>query len=219
MKRVVLAGASALAIVMMMGAANAADLPVRREMPTKAPLYSAPYNWTGFYLGINAGGSFGRSKWDGAGTGNIDTSGALVGGTIGYNWQYGQSVFGLEGDADWSSLRGSSSCFGGVASCETKNDFLATVRGRLGYAFDRFMPFVTGGLAIGNVKADSPFSSDDNTRAGWTVGGGLEFALAGPWTAKVEYLYADLGKDSCDACGGDVDLKTNVVRAGLNYRF
>jgi outer membrane immunogenic protein len=214
MKRVILAGVSALALVTMMGAANAADLPRRQEMPTKAPLYSAPYNWTGFYLGINAGGSFGRSKWDGLGS--TDTSGALVGGTIGYNWQYNQTVFGLEGDADWSSLRGSTTC--GGFSCETKNDFLATVRGRLGYAFDRFLPYVTGGLAIGNIKADSPFTSTDNTRAGWTVGGGLEFALAGPWTAKVEYLYADLGNEST-GFGTNVDLHTNVVRAGLNYRF
>jgi outer membrane immunogenic protein len=217
MKRVILAGVSALALVTMMGAANAADLPRRQEMPTKAPLYSAPYNWTGFYLGINGGGGFGRSNWNGAGTGSLNTSGAVVGGTIGYNWQFNQTVFGLEGDADWSSIRGSASCTFG--SCETRNDYLATVRGRLGYAFDRFMPYVTGGLAIGNVKANSPVSSTDNTRAGWTVGGGLEFAIAGPWTAKVEYLYADLGKNSCAACGGDVDFKTNVVRAGLNYRF
>ena len=92
------------------------------------------------------------------------------------------------------------------------------MRGRVGYAFDRILPYVTGGLAIGNVKADTPFTSSDNTRAGWTVGGGLEFALAGPWTAKVEYLYADLGKDSTLA-GTNMDFHTNVVRAGLNYRF
>jgi outer membrane immunogenic protein len=216
MKRVILAGVSALAVVTMMGAANAADLPVRQQYPTKAPLYAAPYNWTGFYLGINGGGSFGRSDWSGAGS--TTTSGALVGGTIGYNWQFNQTVIGLEGDADWSSLRGStSSALGGTN--EIRNDYLATVRGRLGYAFDRVMPYVTGGLAIGNVKASTPFSSTDDTRAGWTVGGGVEFALAGPWTAKVEYLYADLGKDSGSSLGTDVDFHTNIVRAGLNYRF
>ncbi|HEX3440540.1 MAG TPA: outer membrane protein [Pseudolabrys sp.] len=216
MKRVILAGVSALAVVTMMGAANAADLPIRQQMPTKAPLYSAPYNWTGFYLGINGGGAFGRSNWNGVGSG-FDTSGGLVGGTIGYNWQFNQTVIGLEGDADWSSIRGSTSS-STLGSVETRNDYLATVRGRVGYAFDRILPYVTGGLAIGNVKADTPFTSSDNTRAGWTVGGGLEFALAGPWTAKVEYLYADLGKDSTLA-GTNVDFHTNVVRAGLNYRF
>jgi outer membrane immunogenic protein len=217
MKRVILAGASALAVVTMMGAANAADLPIRQQLPTKAPLYSAPYNWTGFYLGINGGGGFGHSNWNGVGSNGFNTSGGLVGGTIGYNWQFNQTVIGLEGDADWSSIRGSSSN-ATLGSIETRNNYLATVRGRVGYAFDRILPYVTGGLAIGDVKADTPFTSTDNTRAGWTVGGGLEFALAGPWTAKVEYLYADLGKDT-NLAGTNVDFHTNVVRAGLNYRF
>ncbi len=83
--------------------------------------------------------------------GSFKTSGGLVGGTLGYNWQVGQAVFGLEGDIDWSNIRGSAFC-GGVTSCETKNDWLGTVRGRLGYAFDRFMPYVTGGLAVGDIK-------------------------------------------------------------------
>ena len=83
-----------------------------------------------------------------------DTSGAVVGGTIGYNYQMGQTVFGLEGDGDWSNLRGTSTggaCTG--TSCETHNSWLATARGRLGYAFGRFMPYVTGGAAFGDVKA------------------------------------------------------------------
>jgi outer membrane immunogenic protein len=221
MKRVILAGVSALAVMTMMSAANAADLPRRRaEMPVKAPSYVAPYSWTGFYVGINGGGGFGRSNWSGAGT-DFNTSGGLVGGTVGYNWQNGPAVFGLEGDVDWSGIKGSGTC-GGLA-CETRNDWLGTFRGRLGYAFNRVMPYVTGGLAVGNVKASNAFGSSDETRAGWTLGGGIEANIVGPWSAKVEYLYADLGKTNCAACavpaGTDASFHANIVRAGLNYRF
>src|ERR1041385_8473928 len=103
MKRLFSAGVVALAIVTMMGAANAADIARRQAMPTKAPAYYAPYNWTGFYIGINGGGAWGNSEWTNAAlgsTGSFDISGGLVGGTIGYNWQVNQFVFGLEGDID-----------------------------------------------------------------------------------------------------------------------
>jgi outer membrane immunogenic protein len=220
MKRMLLASAGLLA---MATAAMAADLP--RQMPVKAPAYvPAYYNWTGFYLGLNAGGGFGRSRWDGIPTNSFNTSGALVGGTAGYNWQYGQAVLGLEGDADWSGISGTTNvnC---PLGCKTSNNWLSTIRGRLGYAGDRWMPYVTGGAAFGDIKASIPgFSSIDTTKAGWTVGAGLEFAIAGPWTAKVEYLYVDLGNANCGiACSGispdNVSLKENIVRGGINYRF
>jgi outer membrane immunogenic protein len=226
MKRLVLAGLGALAVVTMMGAANAADLPRRQAMPAKAPVYEAPYNWSGFYVGINGGGGWGHSSWSNSfGTADANLSGGLVGGTIGYNYQMGQTVFGLEGDLDWSNIRGSTStgiCSGG--SCETRNSWLATARGRIGYAFYRVMPYVTGGAAFGDIKATpAGLGTTTTTKTGWTLGGGAEFAIAGPWTAKVEYLYVDLGKGSCDnsICwiATDVSFKTNVVRAGLNYRF
>jgi len=229
MKRVILAGMTALAAVTMVAAANAADLPRRQNtMPVKAPYAPAYYNWTGFYLGINGGYGFGESNWSSAlgSTGDFDTNGAVVGGTLGYNWQVGHAVFGLEGDLDWSDIKGSTStaafCAGG--NCETRNNWLGTARGRIGYAFDRFMPYVTGGLAVGDIKATTPVGSTTETNAGWTAGGGVEAAIAGPWTAKVEYLYTDLGKGTCDAanCGGasaDVGFRTNIVRGGINYRF
>jgi outer membrane immunogenic protein len=220
MKRVILAGVSALAVVTMMSAANAADLPRRAAMPVKAPVYAAPFSWTGFYLGINGGGAWGRSNWSAAAT-DFNTSGGMVGGTVGYNWQNGPVVFGLEGDLDWSGVKGSSTCGVGV-SCETRNDWLGTARGRIGYAFNRFMPYITGGLAVGNVKASTAAGSTDETRAGWALGGGIEANIAGPWSAKIEYLYADLGKTNCAACavgGTDVSFHENIVRAGLNYRF
>jgi outer membrane immunogenic protein len=218
MKRLVLAGIGALAAVTMIGSANAADLS-RRPMPAKAPAYVQAYNWTGAYVGINGGYGFGRSDTSiPFATGGFNTSGGVVGGTIGYNWQMGQTVFGLEGDIDWTHIRGNAACGIGI-NCETRNDWLGTARGRLGYAFDRFLPFVTGGAAFGDIKNTiTTAGSSTANKAGWTVGGGLEAALTGPWTAKVEYLYVDLGRGASLA-GADTRFNTNLVRAGVNYRF
>ena len=223
MKKLLLASVGLLALGL--ASASAADM---ARPAYKAPAYVPPplYNWTGFYVGINGGGAFGRSKFDnGFGTESFDVNGGLVGGTIGYNYQVGQWVFGLEGDVDWSDIRGSSSngfCSG--LTCSTRNDWLATARGRLGYAFDRFLPYVTAGGAFGNIKTEvTGFPGQDTTKAGWTAGAGLEFAINGPWTAKVEYLYVDLGKDTCGAGNCPLsttnDFTTNIVRAGVNYRF
>ena len=227
MKRLILASVAALAPVTMMGAADAADIARRQPIPMNAPAYYAPYNWTGFYFGINGGGGWGNSEWASlaGSTGSFDVSGGLVGGTIGYNWQLGQWVFGLEGDIDWSDIRGStSSGFCAGTSCETRNNWLGTARIRIGYAFDRFLPYVTGGLAFGDVKGSmAGFGSSTDTNAGWTLGGGIEATIAGPWTAKVEYLYVDLGNMNCSggscALSTNVDFHTNIVRGGINYRF
>jgi outer membrane immunogenic protein len=220
MKRVLTALVSLAALT---GTAAAADLP----RPAPAPYYKAPvmapiYNWTGFYIGINGGGGFGRSTWDT--TGGFNTSGGLVGGTLGYNWQAGQAVFGLEGDIDWANINGTTNTACPLG-CKTTDSWLSTVRGRLGYAADRFMPYVTGGAAFGNIKATTPgFPGGSDTRAGWTVGAGLEFAVAQNWTVKAEYLYVDLGKFNCGlSCSvfttDNVSFTTNIVRAGVNYRF
>ena len=215
MKRLILAS---VAVVTLMGAANAADMR-RQAMPTKAVPYVQMYNWTGVYVGINGGYGFGDSRFAApVATGDFNTRGGMVGGTVGYNWQAGQTVFGLEGDLDWSNVRGNTTCGIGL-SCETRNNWLGTARGRVGYAFDRFMPYVTGGLAVGGVKnAITGAGESSTTKAGYALGGGVEAALAGPWTAKVEYLYADLGRTSAPL-GSDVRSKTNTVRAGVNYRF
>ena len=228
MKRILFAGIGVLAIAFA-GTAGAADLPRRTEMPAKAPAYvPAAYNWTGFYVGINGGGGWGDSRWtDGAGsTGDFDVSGGLIGGTFGYNWQAAQAVFGLEGDLAWSGIDGSTTTGICATGCTTSNSWLSTVRGRLGYALDRVMPYVTGGGAFGDIEASrTGFAGDSETKTGWTVGGGLEFALAGNWTAKGEYLYVDLGDMSCSAasCGGTgttaVEFNAHVLRGGLNYRF
>ena len=125
-------------------------------------------------------------------------------------------------------MKGSVDCVPGLLRCETKNSWLATFRGRVGYAFDRWLPYITGGGAYGNVKAtatDIPTGSVLGTASknqlGWTVGAGLEYAFLGNWTAKIEYLYVDLG--SFDAglapLAANVSFKENIVRAGLNYKF
>lgn len=224
MKRVLL-GLGMLALAGLVGStANAADLSRRYEAPiTKAPAYVPVYSWTGPYLGINGGGGWGTSRWDS--TGSFDVSGGLFGVQAGYNWQMGQAVFGVEGDIDWTNIKGSTTAFCALG-CETSNSWLATIRGRLGYAIDRFMPYVTGGAAFGNVRARTPgFAGGSDTGTGWTLGGGVEFAIAPNWTVKGEYLYVDLGNFNCGlACGGglavdNVDFKSHIVRAGLNYRF
>ena len=227
MKRVVLAGMSALAAMSIMGAASAADLTRRQAMPTKAPAYVEPYyNWTGFYAGINGGGGFGHSEWDQRAehlrlqyVGRPDRRHARL------QLQMSRVVFGLEGDVDYSTIKGDTNtgiCVGIV--CETRNQWLGTARGRIGYAFDRVMPYITAGGAFGDVKmTPSGIGSETDTRAGWTAGAGVEFGIAGPWSAKVEYLYVDLGQANCSAttCGTstDVDFNANMVRAGINYRF
>jgi outer membrane immunogenic protein len=220
MKRVLFAGVGLVALALA-GTAGAADLPRRVAQPAAAPVYMpVAYNWTGFYAGIAGGWGFGKSSWSNAAvsTGDFDVDGGLVGGTLGYNWQNGPTVFGIETDLSWSDISGSTraSCLG---RCETSNGWLGTTRGRLGYAVDRWMPFVSGGVAYGDIKT----STTSDTSVGWTVGAGVEFALPGTWTAKGEYLYVDLGDVNCSAasCGAPakVDFTTHIVRAGLNYRF
>jgi len=152
-------------------------------------------------------------------------NGGLVGGQLGYNWQFGQFVYGVEGDGDWTDLRGTANFANCKLGCQTRNDFLATARGRVGFAVDRWLPYVTGGLAVGDIKANVPgLVGIDKTNAGWTVGSGLEFAISSNWTAKAEYLHVDLGHAGCSVgcglpVGNNVSLTTNVVRGGINYRF
>ena len=206
---------------------------------TKAPPPTS-WSWTGLYLGVNGGYSFGGSAWTdsvtGMSSGNFNTSGFVFGGTLGANYQTGAWVFGVEADGDWADAGGfgtftaTSLCAGG---CLTRNDWLATVRGRVGYAFDRFLVYGTGGAAFGDVRAN--FSNDpvsDATKTGWAGGAGVEIAFAPHWTAKAEYLFVDLPSGSCTTnCAiqnpngppliPNIAVKFNesIVRAGVNYRF
>ena len=225
MKKLLLASVSVGAIALGVTTANAADI-IRRAPPPAPVVVAPPYSWTGFYIGINGGGGFGHSTLSNAfGSTGLDVSGGLVGGTIGYNYQISQAVLGIEGDGDWSGIKGSTN---GIAcptgTCNVRNDWLATARGRVGYVWGRFMPYVTGGAAFGDIKMTPAGSGGDTTnKVGWTAGGGIEAALTGPWTAKIEYLYVDLGDATCSAidCGvaTTTSLHSHIIRAGLNYRF
>lgn len=234
MKRLLVAGALTLAAV---GQVMAADLPLPYPAPQPPASYypgAAPMNWGGFYIGANGGYGFGSSSWTGTGvaTGSFDPRGFLVGGTIGLNMQASNFVFGVETDADWTNLHGSSSAaycsaVSVGAVCETKSDVVGTLRARIGYAFDRVLVYGAGGLAYGNLQTgyNPPATFDTNTNFGWTAGAGVEFAFADRWSAKVEYLYVNLGSVSCTSanCGAGVPITVpfteNIVRAGVNFRF
>jgi outer membrane immunogenic protein len=239
------------AAIGLSGSAFAADLPPA-PAPRAPAVYVPPvvpvYNWSGVYLGINGGYGFGSSEWTdplnlsgSTSSGNFNTNGGLVGGTAGVNFQTGGFVFGVEGDWDWQGLQGTSNgsfCNAistpGIAlpSCETKSDWIATIRGRAGYAADRVLFYATGGGAAGNVQTGlSTLSLQSNTEYGWTAGAGIEWAFADNWTAKVEYLFVDLGNTTCNTsanCGFDaaatasnnsVSFTESMIRAGVNFKF
>jgi outer membrane immunogenic protein len=227
MKRLLLAvvGLAAVAVT----SALAADAPPGRSLPPpRAPTYVPFFTWNGLYVGINAGYGFGHSSWTNTtthlSTGNFNIRGGTVGGTAGYNLQLGSWVFGVEGDIDWSNIKGSTTT-GCVGTCQTSNNRLGTGRGRIGYAFDRFLPYVTAGAAFGDIKGTfGSVSSFTETNVGWAAGAGVEYAFVDRWSAKLEYIYVDLGSATCNAtCSGtfpfDVTFKTSIVRGGVNYKF
>jgi outer membrane immunogenic protein len=204
-------------------AAQSADLSRPRY---KAPEYVAPaFNWTGFYVGFNGGYGWGNSDWSGNGADfQVAPEGWMAGGTLGYNYQMSAFVLGIEGDIDYMNLKGTApTAF--CATCTFKDTWLGTLRGRFGYSFDRWLPYLTAGGAFGNVYMANKNGSATATKQGWTAGAGVEYAFAGPWSAKLEYLYVDLGKATCGAaaCGiaqdESVSFKANLVRVGVNYRF
>ena len=236
--------------------ARAADLPLPQAAPVPPPIYRpAFYDWSGVYVGVNGGYGFGQSAWtdNGATTGNFNTNAFLIGGTLGANYQTGPYIVGFEGDIDWSNLSGSSSSagcvglsvVGGVAllpagtTCQTRSDWLGTARARIGYAFDRVFVFGTAGAAFGGLRAvlNPPGTSLTlPPQIGWTVGGGVEYAVTEAISVKADYLLVQLGTSACptnfgctssfqvQSAGitvphGTLSLYENLVRAGVNYRF
>jgi outer membrane immunogenic protein len=225
MKRLIPTLGAALLAAAMALPAFAADVPKGYFGPAPAP--GPLLSWNGFYAGINGGYGWGTSDWSSSITaGSTSPAGGLIGGTIGFNVQSGAFVFGLEGDIDGSWIRDSNSTGTGICSgsgCQIQNSWFATARGRLGYAAGRALLYVTAGGAFADVQMSTTGLTATADRAGWTVGAGVEYAILGPWSAKLEYLYADLGSASCGAatCGIDtaVDFRTSIIRLGVNYRF
>jgi len=231
MNRILLIGALALATSVP---ALAADLPLPAPAAAPAAYVPAPpiLTWTGFYIGLNAGGGFGSSHWAtpvGAVT-HFQVDGLMAGGQIGGNYQIGEFVIGAEGDIDWQNLRDAQP--GGICTpavvggCAVASTWLATIRGRVGYAPQRILYYVTGGGAFTNVKPSTgalPYGG--GTEAGWTVGAGIEYAMTYNWSVKAEYLYASFQNATCGvgSCGvlapATVSFNENVVRLGVNYKF
>jgi outer membrane immunogenic protein len=277
MKRLLLASAG-LAALAVAAPAMAADLPA-------APPYQAPavvpmpiYDWTGFYVGLNAGYSWGKAATDFTFAGfplfsaSQNLNGWVAGGQAGYNWQFNRNwIFGVEADLQATGQKGTLNAVAGpacapgtlpgipvpttvcatsTASLEQKLPWLGTGRLRLGFLpADHWMLYVTGGVAVAEVETDASLTTTtttsingivipgatttalalanaNTTRVGWTVGGGAEWVISGPWTGKLEYLYVDLGNVSNTyTVAGAPFLTTsshvtdNIVRVGLNYRF
>lgn len=230
-----------LLVVFAVAAFGFAGPAVAADMPAKAPAYKAAaapaWNWAGFYLGIAGGGGWGSTRhtneFNNATSGtDHNLRGGIVGGTYGYNWQWGSVVAGLEGDISWSGIRDSFTDipgFCGPAPCVTDLKWLGTDRARFGFAWDRFLAYVTGGFAYGSVRATccnipGVITDETRTRTGYAVGGGIEAMLAPNWSAKLEYLYVDLGEKTnyhapVIPAGEKVLVTSNIVRLGINYHF
>ena len=261
-KKIVTAAAMLVAAA---GASHAADLPARvAPAPYVAPL--PVFTWTGAYFGINAGAAFDNkqeftttaNRTDGIGNTKFSDSGFTAGGQIGYNYEFGGFggfggpgsgiVVGLEADAMYMDTDKSINTLtnGGTASFRSGLDFLGTARGRLGYAFNTFMIYGTGGFAYGNVNSrvisvfngTTDLQSQSGFSTGYTYGGGIEYALptgsflnffhSSAVTLKAEYLRYELDSSNLrDTSVNTVNLQPglkvknegNIARIGLNYKF
>jgi outer membrane immunogenic protein len=240
MKRILIASVAAAAF----GGAPA----FAADMAVKAPPLPT-YSWTGCYAGVEGGGAWGRTKqvdkdafdigthFYGATIIDTQIDGGLLGGTAGCNYQTANVVLGIEGDLSWANLKGQSNSlppFGTTFVEGAKVSWIDTLRGRVGYATDRTLWYLTGGVAIADVRATEPFDPGIATpgplpdagkiRTGWTIGAGVEWRLPDPhWSIKAEYLYVDFGSSFYGFEPIDLDrnvsLHENIVRAGLNYKF
>jgi outer membrane immunogenic protein len=227
--------AFAAGAVVCVCSAQAADLPVRPAPAPVPPVFYAPpvYNWSGFYIGGNIGGGFANSSWTDPFTGASDTfskDGFIGGGQIGANVQFNALVLGIEGDFDWTALKGSGTDSHGN-TINTDTQWTSTVTGRIGAAFDRLLVYGKGGVAFANDQSSlndifGATASVSNTRTGWTAGAGLEYALAQNWTARIEYDYLGFGSETLNigtpnfpAYNPSASLNVQEVKAGINFKF
>ena len=241
--RTLLQGAALAALAS--GSAFAADLP-RRTEPPAAPIYAPPvFTWTGFYVGLNAGAAIDASQHQFApffASSNSGGAGFTGGGQLGYNWQTGPLVVGLETDLNYRASQSNSGGGFGMGAVGSGADYFGTLRGRVGFApMDRMLIYATGGLAYGNTNFPGSVAGIDGfgvaralygggnagASAGWTVGGGAEYALTQHWSVKAEYLYVSLGGKSTnyiDAVSGlpivaNANTRDHIARVGVNYHF
>ena len=244
-KKLLLAGLTATALF---GSANAADF------PRPAPVYQPPppaiayFTWTGCYVGGNVGGLWASRGWNdqipgdplfGTDFGRYTASGVLAGVQAGCNYQVGGWVFGLQGDYDWSNGSGHNTppvAFAPFALTDVSQmKSLASVTGRVGYAWDRFLGYVKAGGAWEHsnyslLVAGRTAATASETRGGWTAGIGAEYALLDWLSAFIEYDYYWFGTNTntfvCGTCGFgavvapfDIITDIHVVKAGVNFKF
>ncbi len=214
-----------------------ADLPVKAQPVVKAPV-AAPFSWTGWYIGANAGFGVGQGYGTYASPAgafeafNAMPAGGFGGGQLGYNYQlFGSFVIGAETDIQGAGLSDDRTCLAGCtaaffATIDHKLNWFGTTRARIGLATGPVLSYFTGGVAYGGVETGvtTPASSLTNsaTRTGGTWGAGIEASLGGNWTAKAEYLYINLGSTGVtSAATGALGVKNQeqLFRGGLNYRF
>jgi outer membrane immunogenic protein len=202
--------AATLTSVVALASANAADMYRGSEGGYKdGPAYVG-VNWSGLYVGANAG--YGWSS----NTDYLDPTGAFGGGQIGYNFQRGNIVFGIEADIQGSGVSDSNSLY------KSSLDYFGSIRGRVGYAFDRTLVYGTGGFGYGQVTNSGQGFSGTETQTGWVVGAGTEYKITPVWSAKAEYQYFDLDAPASGAAGplgfgaGD-RTQFNTFRVGVNY--
>jgi outer membrane immunogenic protein len=219
---------TAAALAAMSQVAAAADMP-ERAPPYKSPMYSPEpvSSWTGFYIGVNAGYGWANTSVDGF-SGSSNLNGFVGGGQIGFNWQGASPlVLGIEADFQGTGQNhtDTGTLLGVAYSVKQELPWLGTVRGRVGYATGPVLIYATGGLAYLNYKmtasALGTSASSDTSKAGWTLGGGVEWMFAPRWSVKAEYLYVDTGDTSVTLFGTTFTgrAKDSIGRVGVNYHF
>ncbi|MDQ6868595.1 MAG: porin family protein [Pseudomonadota bacterium] len=232
-RQILLASVGAIAIA---GSAFAADLPYRGPPPVYLPPPPI-FTWTGLYLGGQVGYAWGNDPIDvvdvvfGDNAFFNDKPNGVIGGAhLGYNLQIAQWVAGLEGSVDGTSLHGTRTSATGV-TMSTRPDVQGSIRARIGIAFDRVLIYGTGGAAFAGIHNNYSVGflseSDSKTRTGWTVGGGLEYAVTNNWSIRAEYRYSDFGRSPdfpfSSLTLGNVSfthhLKESQVQAGFSYKF
>jgi outer membrane immunogenic protein len=199
------------------------------DLPTKAPAPAALFSWTGFYVGGNLGGVWGRSTVSEdvflVGSFTNNPSGVIGGFQAGYNWQAGNLVYGVEADIALSSAEQTTDLGGGFFHRSSLSG-LSTLRGRIGIAMSPTLLYLTGGAAFAWLKHEqvdfSGTASRGSTAWGWTIGAGIEHAFANRWSIKAEYLYTRFNDTTGPSPVGYVyrfNDANSVARVGINYRF
>ena len=210
------------ALVAFAAGAQAADLGSPR-MPIAAAVVAQGFNWSGLYLGAHVGYGCGRTTPVNLLNGPfaMNTSGGLIGGQIDFNYQINQIVLGAEADLAYAGISGSRVAIAPQVLF-VRTNMLGSVRARAGFAVDRALFDVTGGLGIqgGSFATSTAGIAERYTRTGWTVGAGVEYAMTPNWTVKAEYSYYDFGTRTLGPTYvGTIRADVHTVKLGVNYLF